>query len=158
MAANIPTAFYGLFEQCRDGRGTQAVGTLKNAQPRFGTRARNSRPDLSKLNLTSCGDVYGDHLTLAGWLDLVHRSAGWMFRVAVESIFGVSTKAVTRLIVNPSISSNWPQCRMSYRLPESNTCYDILIENPRAKKRRLRGDARWPAAGTSEWSGSPFHS
>jgi cyclic beta-1,2-glucan synthetase len=80
-------------------------------------------------------DVYGEppHVGRGGWTWYT-GSAGWMFRVAVESIFGVSTEDGHTLIVNPSISSNWPQCRMSYRLPEGNTCYDILIENPAGKE------------------------
>jgi len=80
-------------------------------------------------------DDYGEppHFGRGGWTWYT-GSAGWMFRVAVESIFGVSTEGVHTLVVNPSISSNWPQCRMSYRLPDCNTCYDILIENPVGKE------------------------
>jgi cyclic beta-1,2-glucan synthetase len=80
-------------------------------------------------------DVYGEppHVGRGGWTWYT-GSAGWMFRVAVESIFGVSTEGGHTLIVNPSISSNWPQCRMSYRLPGGTTRYDILIENPAGKE------------------------
>ena len=57
-----------------------------------------------------------------------------MFRVAVESVFGVSMEGGHTLVVNPSIASNWPSCRMAYRLPDSATRYDILIENPRGRE------------------------
>jgi cellobiose phosphorylase len=57
-----------------------------------------------------------------------------MFRVAIESIFGISCDHGCALVVNPSISAAWPQCRLNYRLADGNTCYDITIENPNGKE------------------------
>ena len=67
-------------------------------------------------------DVYGEppHVGRGGWTWYT-GSAGWMFRVAVESIFGVSTEGGDTLVINPSISSAWPQCRLTYRLPDGKT-------------------------------------
>src|SRR5437764_14107484 len=76
-------------------------------------------------------DVYGEppHVGRGGWTWYT-GSAGWMFRVAIESIFGVSTEGGHTLLVNPSIASDWPRCRMVYRLPDGDTRYDLSIENP----------------------------
>src|SRR5204863_108900 len=35
---------------------------------------------------------------------------------------------------SPAISSSWPSCRLTYRLPDRNTQYEILIENPNGKE------------------------
>jgi cellobiose phosphorylase len=53
-----------------------------------------------------------------------------MLRVVLESIFGVSLEDGRKLVVNPSISAEWPQCRISYRLADGHTCYDVTIMNP----------------------------
>ena len=62
------------------------------------------------------------------------RTAGWMFRVAVESIFGFSTEGGRVLVVKPAISAKWPKCRLTYRLPGETTRYEITIENPDGKE------------------------
>ncbi len=81
-------------------------------------------------------DVYGEppHVGRGGWTWYT-GSAGWMFRVAIESIFGFSTERGRTLLINPSISSDWPQCRLNYRLPDGKTRYEIIIENPSGKER-----------------------
>jgi cyclic beta-1,2-glucan synthetase len=33
-------------------------------------------------------------------------------------------------VINPSISSSWKSCRLSYRVPDGKTRYEIRIENP----------------------------
>jgi cyclic beta-1,2-glucan synthetase len=48
--------------------------------------------------------------------------------------------------MNPSISSKWPKARLTYRLPDRKTRYEITIENPQGKERgvvsaSLDGDA-----------------
>jgi cyclic beta-1,2-glucan synthetase len=57
-----------------------------------------------------------------------------MFRVAVESIFGLSIDRGQALVVKPAISASWPRCRMTYRLPGEATRYQIDIENPHGRE------------------------
>jgi cyclic beta-1,2-glucan synthetase len=80
-------------------------------------------------------DVYSQppHAGRGGWTWYT-GSAGWMFRVAVESIFGFSIEGGKSLVLRPAISSAWPSCRMSYRLPDGRTRYEIMIENPHGKE------------------------
>ena len=80
-------------------------------------------------------DVYGEppHVGRGGWTWYT-GSAGWMFRVAIESIFGVSVEGGHTLVLNPSVASDWPNCRLVYRLPNGDTRYDISIENPAGKE------------------------
>jgi cellobiose phosphorylase len=117
------------------GRGTQAVELLAMLSPVSHSNSKQQAEIYQTEPYVVAADVYGEppHVGRGGWTWYT-GSAGWMFRVAVESIFGVTTEGGHTLIVNPSISSNWPQCRMTYRLPGGNTCYDILIENPEGKE------------------------
>jgi N,N'-diacetylchitobiose phosphorylase len=117
------------------GRGTRAVELLKMLTPVWHT----STPDRVDVYKTEpyavAADIYGQppHVGRGGWTWYT-GSAGWMFRVAIESIFGISLEGGTVLCVKPSISSNWPQCRLAYRLPNADTRYEIVIENPRGKE------------------------
>lgn len=76
-------------------------------------------------------DVYGEppHVGRAGW-SWYTGSAGWMWRVAVESILGIQLIEGRILRINPSISADWPECRVRYRLADRRTVYDIRIQNP----------------------------
>jgi len=61
-----------------------------------------------------------------------------MYRVAVESILGMTTEGGRMLVFNPSISADWPQCRLTYRLPDGATRYEITIENPSRREHGVR--------------------
>jgi cyclic beta-1,2-glucan synthetase len=117
------------------GRGTQAVELLRLLTPVWHT----STPERVRVYQTEpyavAADVYGEppHVGRGGWTWYT-GSAGWMFRVAVESIFGMSTENGQMLVMNPSISSKWPQCRLNYRMPDGKTHYEITIENPSGKE------------------------
>lgn len=84
-------------------------------------------------------DVYGEppHVGRGGW-SWYTGSAGWMFRVAVESLMGLSIRDGKELHLCPSISADWPTCRLDYCLPACNTCYAITIENPERREHGIR--------------------
>jgi cyclic beta-1,2-glucan synthetase len=121
------------------GRGTRAVEVLKMLSP----VSHTSTPEQTRIYQTEpyvvAADVYGEppHVGRGGWTWYT-GSAGWMFRVAVESIFGLSTAMGRRLVINPSISSAWPECRITYRLPDGKTSYEITIENPSGNERGVK--------------------
>ncbi|HVT26436.1 MAG TPA: cyclic beta 1-2 glucan synthetase, partial [Lacipirellulaceae bacterium] len=117
------------------GRGTRAVELLQMLSPAWHTKSREAADIYQTEPYVVAADVYGEppHVGRGGWTWYT-GSAGWMFRVAVESIFGVSTDAGRTLVINPAISARWNRCRIRYRLPVGNTCYDITIENPDAKE------------------------
>ena len=117
------------------GRGTRAVELLRMLTPVWHT----STPERVNVYQTEpyavAADIYGEppHVGRGGWTWYT-GSAGWMFRIAVESIFGMSTEGGHTLVLKPAISSAWPQCRLKYRLPDGKTCYEITIENPSGKE------------------------
>jgi cyclic beta-1,2-glucan synthetase len=81
-------------------------------------------------------DVYGQppHVGRAGW-SWYTGSAGWMFRVAVESLLGIHLEEGNQLRIDPCISADWPECRVRYRLSDRKTVYEIHIQNPNKKER-----------------------
>jgi len=74
-------------------------------------------------------DVYGvsPHVGRAGWTWYT-GSAGWMYRVAIESVLGFSVEGGRELILRPCIPDEWPGFSIRYRVPGSGTTYDIRVE------------------------------
>jgi cyclic beta-1,2-glucan synthetase len=78
-------------------------------------------------------DVYGvaPHVGRGGWTWYT-GSAGWMYRVVLESILGFHLEGGATLVLCPHIPDAWPGFRIRYRLPGSTTAYDIDVQNPDA--------------------------
>jgi N,N'-diacetylchitobiose phosphorylase len=72
-------------------------------------------------------DVYGlaPHLGRGGWTWYT-GSAGWMFRVALESILGLTLEEHA-LVLCPCIPEEWPGFSVRYRLPDGRTRYEISV-------------------------------
>jgi cyclic beta-1,2-glucan synthetase len=113
------------------GRGTRAVELLRMLTPVWHTRTKEITDVYKTEPYVVAADIYGEppHVGRGGWTWYT-GSAGWMFRVAVESILGLSTEAGKTLVIDPSISRDWPQATVRYRLPDGKTKYVVNIENP----------------------------
>ena len=72
-------------------------------------------------------DVYTSpqHLGRGGWTWYT-GSAGWMYRLIVESLLGLR-REVGRLFVNPLLPAGWDGVRMTYRYHQ--TVYSITVRN-----------------------------
>jgi cyclic beta-1,2-glucan synthetase len=118
------------------GRGTRAVELLRMLTPVWHTRTQPDVDTYQTEPYVVAADVYGEppHVGRGGWTWYT-GSAGWMLRVAVESIMGFSTDNGDTIVINPSISSKWPRCRLTHRRPDCGTTLDITIENPAGKER-----------------------
>jgi cyclic beta-1,2-glucan synthetase len=117
------------------GRGTRAVELLRMLSPVTRTATAERAAIYQTEPYVVAADVYGEppHVGRGGWTWYT-GSAGWMWRVAVESILGLSIDGGTTLVIRPAISSAWPRCKLFYRLPGETTCYEISIENPAGKE------------------------
>jgi cyclic beta-1,2-glucan synthetase len=117
------------------GRGSRAVELLRMLSPVTRTASREQTEIYQTEPYVVAADVYSEspHAGRGGWTWYT-GSAGWMFRVAVESILGLSVDEGNALVLRPAISSAWPSCRLSYRLPDGATRYEITIENPNGKE------------------------
>jgi cyclic beta-1,2-glucan synthetase len=76
-------------------------------------------------------DIYGEapHVGRGGWTWYT-GSAGWMFRVALESVLGFTLEGGEAIVLAPRIPNEWPEVSMSYRLPGSQTRYELRVLNP----------------------------
>jgi len=86
-------------------------------------------------------DVYGvePHLGRAGWTWYT-GSAGWMFRVALESILGMSIRDGKTLVLCPCIPADWPGFTLEYRPSGSGPRYRIVVRRtPGATSARADG-------------------
>jgi cellobiose phosphorylase len=72
-------------------------------------------------------DVYGvaPHVGRGGWTWYT-GSSGWMQRVAIETLLGLSLEGGTRLRIAPRVPSSWPGFRVAWMRPGSET--RIVIE------------------------------
>ncbi len=98
------------------------------------------------------GDVYGEppHVGRGGWTWYT-GSAGWMFRVALESVLGLHMENGDTLLLKPCIPDGWPGYRIRYRQLGCAGGVQIEIRNPSGKAGRiaaveLDGRAVRPAA------------
>ena len=129
------------------GHGTRSVELLEMLTPINHSRTSEEVETYQTEPYVVAADVYGKspHLGRGGW-SWYTGSAGWMWRVAVESILGVRLIGGNTLRIDPRISAEWPECRVWYQVPGSHTQYEILINNPNAKEQgvvsaELDGDA-----------------
>jgi cyclic beta-1,2-glucan synthetase len=112
-------------------RGGGALPHAESDQPRA-----HGEPDRALPDRTVRGG--GRRLRPSGapraWrLDLVHRSAGWMYRVALEGILGLERRGAF-FKIDPCIPSSWPGYTLEWRF--GGTLYSIAVENG---ARRCRG-------------------
>jgi cyclic beta-1,2-glucan synthetase len=73
-------------------------------------------------------DVYSvPPLTGRGGWTWYTGSSGWMYRLGIEAILGIS-RVGKSLEINPCIPKEWPGFKVDYRF--GNSRYKISVENP----------------------------
>ncbi|HST62576.1 MAG TPA: hypothetical protein VLK84_27980, partial [Longimicrobium sp.] len=88
-------------------------------------------------------DVYGvaPHVGRGGWTWYT-GSAGWMFRVALESVLGITLRGGDALCIRPSVPRDWPGFTVRYRLPDDATTYEIAVTREDGAGIRASDDGR----------------
>jgi cellobiose phosphorylase len=81
-------------------------------------------------------DIYSmtPHLGRGGWTWYT-GSSGWMYRLGIEAILGI-TRAGNTLTINPCIPRVWPGFKVDYRF--GATLYKISVENPQHINQGIR--------------------
>ena len=81
-------------------------------------------------------DVYSTspYVGMGGWTWYT-GSAGWMYRLGVEGILGIS-KEGNDLLVQPCIPADWSEYTIAYRF--GDTHYQIVVKNPERVNRGVR--------------------
>ena len=117
------------------GRGTRAVQLLEMISPINHARTPEEVAVYQTEPYVVAADVYGEppHVGRGGWTWYT-GSAGWMFRVVVESVLGFGVEAGKTMVLDPRIPAAWSSYRLRYRLPDRTTVYEVVVENPDGKE------------------------
>ena len=117
------------------GNGDEAVELFHMLNPI--NRAR-SLPEVERYKVEPyvvASDVYAhpQHLGRGGWTWYT-GSAGWLYRLGLESILGLRRHGST-FTLNPCIPTTWPGYAITWRVGRS--CYEIRVENPEPRSRGI---------------------
>lgn len=84
-------------------------------------------------------DIYSvdPHRGRGGWTWYT-GSAGWLYRLTVETILGVRLSEGETLVVRPRIPDSWPECEVEWHPPGWMAPVHIRIENPHGRAERVQ--------------------
>ncbi len=113
------------------GQGTRAARLLELLLPLTHAQTSESAEIYQTEPYSVAADVYGaePHVGRGGWTWYT-GAAGWMYRVALESVLGFTLEGESTLRLDPRIPADWPGFRMTYRPGGGATRYELSIENP----------------------------
>jgi cyclic beta-1,2-glucan synthetase len=119
------------------GQGDEAAEYFHMINPINRTRTSAESEHYKVEPYSVAADIYAHpmHFGRGGWTWYT-GSAGWMYRVGLESILGLRRRGEA-LSINPCIPASWPEYRVLWRF--GRTRYEIHVENP---ERRSRGVKR----------------
>jgi N,N'-diacetylchitobiose phosphorylase len=109
------------------GRRDRAAHLLEMLSPVNHARTREQVATYQVEPYVVAADVYGaaPHVGRGGWTWYT-GSSGWMIRVALESVLGVTIEDGRTLVVRPRIPDHWPGFTLRRRLPDGTT-YAIAV-------------------------------
>lgn len=114
------------------GRYARAAELLAGLSPISHTDSREKTDVYQVEPYVVAADIYGaePHVGRGGWTWYT-GSAGWFYRVALESVLGFTLEEGRGIRLEPRIPEHWPGYRIEYRPFGDSTCYGIRIENRR---------------------------
>jgi cyclic beta-1,2-glucan synthetase len=115
------------------GDGDRAAELFSMINPLTHTRTRDDIQRYRAEPYVVAADLYSQppHTARGGWTWYT-GSAGWMYRVGVEGILGLSRRGGA-LHIDPCIPKAWAGYEMTYRAGRSE--YRIVVENPKGVNR-----------------------
>ncbi len=122
-------ALWAVKALAEDGRCERAAPLLAMLSPVSHTRSSADLATYKVEPYVVAADVYGapPHVGRGGWTWYT-GSAGWMYRVAVESILGFRLVRGDEIEIKPCIPGNWDHYSMHYRHPGSETEFEIRVD------------------------------
>jgi cyclic beta-1,2-glucan synthetase len=110
------------------GRADRAARLLEMLSPVSHARTPGEVDVYQVEPYVIAADVYGvaPHVGRGGWTWYT-GSAGWMFRVALESVLGVTLAGGRTLVVRPCIPREWPGFTVRYRMPDGGATYELVV-------------------------------
>jgi cyclic beta-1,2-glucan synthetase len=112
------------------GRHARAAELLAMLSPASHARDRAATLRYQVEPYVVAADVYGapPHVGRGGWTWYT-GSAGWMFRVVLETLLGCRLDGGTTLALQPRLPPSWPEVTLRWRMADATT-YMIRMTNP----------------------------
>jgi cellobiose phosphorylase len=113
------------------GRRDEAAKMLQRLSPIWHSRNPECIARYQVEPYVVAADIYGasPHVGRGGWTWYT-GSAGWMFRVAVESVLGLTTEGGNTLVLAPRVPDHWSGYSMNFRTISGRTLYRIQVIIP----------------------------
>jgi cyclic beta-1,2-glucan synthetase len=129
-------ALWNILAFARLGDGNRAVELFSMLNPLNHTRTADEVRRYRVEPYVIAADVYSvpPHDGRGGWTWYT-GSAGWMYRIGVDTLLGVSARG-NALHINPCIPKNWPRYEVIFR--RAGTSYRIVVENPNGVNRGVK--------------------
>ncbi|MEP6691766.1 MAG: glycosyl transferase [Gemmatimonadaceae bacterium] len=121
-------ALWGVRALAEAGRTERAARLLAMLSPVSHGRTPEEVAIYQAEPYVIAADVYGvePHVGRGGWTWYT-GSAGWMFRVALESVLGFTLVRGETIEMRPCIPAAWPGFTLRYRIPGGETVYSIRL-------------------------------
>jgi cellobiose phosphorylase len=112
------------------GRTTRAAALLEMLSPASHARTPEEVATYQVEPYVIAADVYGapPHVGRGGWTWYT-GSAGWMFRLILETLLGFRLADGETIILEPRLPASWRQCELRWRQPGSAETYLIAMTN-----------------------------
>jgi cellobiose phosphorylase len=110
------------------GRGERAAQLLEMLSPVSHALTPEAVAKYQVEPYVIAADIYGadPHVGRGGWTWYT-GSAGWMYRVALESVLGFTLQGGDSICLKPVVPKGWPSFSIRYRLPDGATVFDITV-------------------------------
>ncbi|MFT3990336.1 MAG: glycosyl transferase [Luteolibacter sp.] len=120
------------------GRCDEAATLLKRLSPVWQARDAETVARYQVEPYAIAADIYGaaPHVGRGGWTWYT-GSAGWMFRVTVESVLGLTVENGDTFVLSPRIPDDWPEFEITVRTPSGKTIYHIHVRNASGKAGKI---------------------
>lgn len=111
------------------GKHERALDLLEMILPIAHTCSRTEADRYKTEPYVAAADIYGEppHVGRGGWTWYT-GSSGWLYRVGLESVLGLTLDQGDTLVFNPCIPSGWKGFSVRYRWPQGGVVW-IDIEN-----------------------------
>jgi len=113
------------------GKGDRAVDLIHMINP-VNHSYNRQRADVYRVEpYVVAADIYGEPplAGMGGWTWYT-GSAGWMYRVILESILGIEIRKGKQLVIDPVISSHWDSYEVElFPIEGAETRYHITVNN-----------------------------
>ena len=110
------------------GRNERAAPLLEMLSPVSHARTASEVAVYQTEPYVIAADVYGvaPHVGRGGWTWYT-GSAGWMYRVALESVLGFRLSGGDAIALRPCIPDAWPGFTLRYGVPGDAATYEIVV-------------------------------